>query len=54
MKYGWCVDAVLKNHMMTFPKTPVYMYYFTHRSEYEVIPRWMGESYLCSIFMIIS
>jgi carboxylesterase type B len=50
--YGWCVDSMLKYQSLCNPNNPndlscppVYMYEFGHRSEYEVLPIWMGTPY---------
>ena len=43
MLFGWCLDAVLKSHMDVHRDFDVYMYMFDHRSEYEVLPKWMGK-----------
>lgn len=47
--YGSCVDSFLKSQSLCNPNNPndltcaaVYMYEFGHRSEFEVLPFWMG------------
>ena len=42
LMYGSCVDAMLKAHLKF--DDSLYMYVFEHRSEYETLPYWMGES----------
>lgn len=39
---GYCMDAVLKDHARKYPNTPVYMYVFNYKTEFDIKPEWMG------------
>jgi len=52
--YGSCIDAFLKSQAGDCEPgdrdcPSVYMYLFTHRSEFEPLPYWMGKNYWAAV-----